>query len=117
MNNLSVQSVVEIELELRHRRRTGQQLTAPVHWSDWCRTLFPQHFTHPFAPRHEALWEWEESITRDNHVPAFIAFWARGGAKSTNAEAVVTKLGADERRRYALYVSSTQDKADSHVMN
>ncbi len=117
MNNLSIQSTIEIELELRRRRRLGKQLIAPTYWSDWCRVLFPQYFTEEFAPRHEELWTWVESIRRDNHVPAFIAIWARGGAKSTNAEAAVTRLGAEERRRYAIYVSSTQDKADSHVMN
>ncbi len=110
-------SSIYAELELRRRKRTGQQLIAPNRWDEWCRTLYPKHFTAPFAQRHGELWEWAESITRDNHVPAFIPIWARGGAKSTNAEAVVTKIGAEERRRYCLYVSSTQDKADSHVGN
>lgn len=113
MSNLY--DTVQAELELRYRRRTGQQLLAPTDWQFWCRTLFPKHFTASFAQRHVELWEWEESITLDNHVPAFIGIWGRGGAKSTNAEAITTRLGADERRRYCLYVSSTQDKADTHV--
>jgi hypothetical protein len=48
-------------------------------------------------------------------VEAFIAIWGRGGGKSTNAETGVTWLGAEERRKYCLYVSSTQEKADTHV--
>jgi len=114
---LSLHNTISAELELRRRRRLGESLVAPTYWQDWCRTLFPKYFTAAFASRHIELWEWVESITRDNHVSSFIALWARGGAKSTNAEAAVTRLGAEERRRYALYVSSTQDKADSHVMN
>ena len=108
---------VGAELELRHRRRTGQTLTAPSYWQDWCRTLFPKHFTAPFAPRHIELWDWITSIERWKAVQAFIAIWGRGGAKSTNAEVGVTWLGAEERRKYCLYVSSTQEKADTHVMS
>lgn len=112
---MSLHNTIEAELELRRRRRTGQHYQAPSYWQDWCRILFPKHFTAPFAQRHIELWEWFERIQLHNRVPAFIAIWGRGGAKSTNAEVGVTKLGAEERRKYALYVSSTQDKADTHV--
>jgi hypothetical protein len=113
----NLQNMIQAELELRHRRRTGKQLKAPAHWKDWCVTLFPNYFSAPFAYRHEELWGWISSLTLDNYVQAFLAFWGRGGAKSTNAEAGTVWLGAEERRRYALYVSSTQDKADTHVAN
>ena len=115
MGNL--QNIIQAELELRHRRRTGKQLLAPREWKQWCTTLFPKYFTAPFAYRHEELWNWLESITLDNYVQAFIAIWGRGGAKSTNAETGAVRLGAEERRKYALYVSSTQEKADTHVAN
>lgn len=108
-------NTISAELELRRRRRTGKTLTAPAYWQDWCYTLFPKYFKAEFAKHHIDLWEWAESITIDNVVDAFISILARGGAKSTNAEAIVTKLGADERRKYVLYVSSTQEKADTHV--
>lgn len=111
----SLENTVDAELEIRNRRRTGTNLTAPSYWQDWCRVLFPKHFTAPFAPRHIELWEWFSSIQLHNVVDAFIAIWGRGGAKSTNAETGVTWLGAEERRKYCLYVSSTQDKADTHV--
>jgi hypothetical protein len=109
--------MIEAELELRRRRRTGTQFKAPSYWQDWCRVLFPRYFSAPFAPRHIEFWEWIESITLDNYVKALIAIWGRGGAKSTNAETGVVRLGAEERRKYALYVSSTQEKADTHVVN
>jgi len=113
----SLQSKIQAELELRRRRRTGKHLSAPVYWQDWCQTLFPKYFSAPFAQRHVELWDWLESITLDNYVKAFIAIWGRGGAKSTNAETGLVRLGAEEKRKYALYVSSTQEKADTHVAN
>lgn len=106
---------IEAELLQRRRKKMGVRLEAPKNWQTWCKTLFPQYFTAEFAQRHIELWEWVESITIDNTVPAFIGIWGRGGAKSTNAEASVVRLGAEERRKYCLYVSSTQEKADSHV--
>ena len=112
---MHLNSMVDAELELRHRRRTGKHFRAPRDWQLWCQKLFPKHFSAPFAQRHIELWEWAESITLYNQVDSFLAFWSRGGAKSTNAEAIVTKIGADERRKYVLYVSSTQEKADTHV--
>jgi hypothetical protein len=114
---MTLESIVTAELELRHRRRTGKQLLAPDDWQEWCQTLFPKYFSAPFAQRHIELWQWFESITLDNYVKAFLAFWGRGGAKSTNAEAGAVRLGATERRKYILYVSSTQEKADTHVAN
>jgi hypothetical protein len=114
-STLSLDAIIQAELELRHRRRTGRQRVAPRDWQEWCKTLFPKYFTAPFAPRHVELWEWITSIQLRERVKAFIAIWGRGGAKSTNAETGVTWLGAEERRKYALYVSSTQEKADTHV--
>lgn len=115
--NDEIETFVEAELLARKRKRTGTRLRAPADWKVWCTTLFPRYFSSEFAERHIELWEWAESITATNDVPAFIGIWGRGGAKSTNAEAVVTRLGAEERRKYCLYVSSTQEKADSHVAN
>lgn len=46
-----------------------------------------------------------------------MAIWGRGGAKSTSAEATPVWLGSQNLRRYVWYVSGTQDKADSHVLN
>lgn len=63
------------------------------------------------------LWQWATAISSGVRPRPFTAFWGRGGAKSTNAEAAVIDLGARRVRRYAWYVSGTQDKADSHVEN
>src|SRR5258707_2734255 len=96
-------------------RLNGDILLAPAEWDAWLKAIFPVHFAAPFAARHVTLWEWEESIQAGVRPHPFVALWGRGGAKSTSAEATLVKLGADDRRRYAWYVSSTQDKADQHV--
>jgi hypothetical protein len=63
------------------------------------------------------FWEHVESIQPGVKPPAFIAIWARGGAKTTNAEAAVVRLGATERRKFCLYVRATQDKANESIQN
>ena len=108
---------IRIEAERRRRQITGDLLTPPADWRDRLKTLFPKHFSAPFAPRHEELWEWVTSIRKGERPRPFTGFWGRGGAKSTNAEAAVIDLGARDVRRYCWYVSATQDKADSHVEN
>lgn len=114
---MSLEAIIQAELELRERRRRGKQLLAPSDWQEWCKTLFPKHFNKPFAQRHFEFWEWITAIVLGVSIEALIAIWGRGGGKSTNAETAVTWLGAEERRKYCLYVSSTQEKADAHVMS
>ncbi len=103
------------ELEMRRRKRAGITLSAPARWDDWLRVLFPKHFTQPFAQRHADLWQWVEAIQPGIRPRPFCGFWSRGGAKSTNAEAAVVKIGAKKVRKYGWYLSSTQDKADQHI--
>jgi len=112
---MTIHSSIEAELELRHRRRTNRQLIAPLYWKDWCTTLFPKYFKYDFAPHHEELWEWIESIQPGIKPKTFIGIWDRGGAKSTSAETACVRIGSKKVRRYGLYVCSTQAKADGHV--
>jgi hypothetical protein len=96
-------------------QRSGKILTAPKKWDDWLRALFPNYFSKPFADRHVKLWSWIEAIQLGVRPAPFFGVWGRGGAKSMNAEGGVIRLAARGARRYAWYVSSTQDKADQHV--
>lgn len=112
----TVEETVAAELELRRRRRANEQLLAPVRWNEWCTTLFPKYFRHDFAPHHVEFWEWLESIVPDVKPKVFIGIWGRGDAKSTSAETACVRIGSKKVRKYGLYVSSTQDKADGHVM-
>lgn len=109
--------ILEAEKEKRRRKREGIVLTAPDDWQEWLKTLFPKHFIHPFAKRHIEFWKWVEAIKPNKMPRPFIGIWGRGGAKSTNAEGAIIRLGSKKIRKYAWYVSSTQDKADQHVDN
>ena len=104
-------------IEARKRRLSGVQYDAPSYWKDWCYTVFPKYFFGKFAKRHEEMWEWAEAIQPNVRPKAFLGIWGRGGAKSTNAEGIVIRLGSTKKRKYCWYISSTQDKADSHVEN
>src|SRR5574341_1889200 len=96
-------------------RSKGQHLHAPEDWQAWLALFFPKTVSAPFAPRHIEMWEWLESIVPGFRPRPFVAIWPRGGAKSATAELGAVRLGARQARRYAWYVSETQDQADKHV--
>jgi hypothetical protein len=98
------------------KRSSSKGEAAPAAWPDRLRALFPAHFTRPFSPAHVELWEWADAIAKDSSPRPFVAIWARGRGKSTNAEAIAADLGARGCRAYCMYVSGTQDQADKHVM-
>lgn len=114
---MSLNLVLAAEQTKRQRRAAGVVLNAPEEWDDWLRALFPKHFEKKFAQRHVEFWQWVEKIEKRKRPEPFVALWARGGAKSTNAEAAAIRLAAKGVRKYAWYVSSTQDKADQHIDN
>jgi hypothetical protein len=86
-------------------------------WPVWLAAVLPGFCTYPFASHHQQFWRWVWDITPGDRPEAFIGIWARGGAKSTSAEAACAALGARQKRRYALYVCDTQERADDHVQN
>jgi hypothetical protein len=86
-------------------------------WPVWLAAILPDYCTAPFAEHHVAFWRWVWDIEPGERPEAFVGIWARGGAKSTSAEAACVALGARRKRRYGLYVCDTQDRADDHVGN
>lgn len=90
-------------------------------WRRWLSELYPAYTAYPFAQRHIDFWQWVWSVSSVNTPAPFIAIWPRGGAKSTSAELGTIALGTrkdatgEYMRRYALYISGTQDQADKHV--
>lgn len=83
----------------------------------WIKTLFGPWAQAGFAAHHIQFWEHIWSIRLGHSAVPFIAIWPRGGAKSTSVEMATAALGAKNARRYALYVSATQEQADDHVQN
>lgn len=99
------------------REHAADTPDAPSDWRAWLKALFPAYVKAPFAPRHEAFWTWLWAITLEIVVRPFVGIWPRGGAKSTSAELATVAVGLRGRRRYALYVRDTQDRADDSVSN
>lgn len=95
----------------------AQATKAPRDWRERIPSLFPKYVSAGFAPHHEELWEWVQSIELDTAPRPFVLVLARGGGKSTSAELATTDLGTSGRRRYVLYVRETQDQADASVGN
>jgi hypothetical protein len=102
---------------LRLRRLRQQVRPAPLPWRTWLAQHFPAYVAAPFAPRHEALWGWLEALEPGVRPRPKVDIWPRGGGKSTSAELGCARVGATQRRRFALYVSKTQDAADRHVQS
>lgn len=82
-------------------------------WREWLARYFP-HFTK-FAPRHIRLYEWFSALRPGVAPRPRVEIWPRGGAKSSTGELGTTYVGARRRRKFALYVSNTQDQANKHV--
>ena len=81
----------------------------------WLRDNFPNVISKAFAPRHQQLWEWFKTIRPDCIVPPRLEIWPRGGAKSITGRLGTVYAGARLARRFCLYVSETQEQADTHV--
>lgn len=84
-------------------------------WEQWVRTYFPGAASKPFAERHRRLWEWIDALTPGVAPYAQIECWPRGGGKSTSVELGIVRVGEKLTRRFALYVSGTQEQANKHV--
>lgn len=91
-------------------------LTPPDKPLDWILAIYRNIFSRPFGPQHEQMFDWAWDIQSGVRANPFVAIWSRSFGKSTSAETVAVMLGARERRRYVLYVSETQDLADSHLL-
>ncbi len=100
----------------RFGQRTADSLSK-VHergWRPWIEHHFPDK--SQFARRHVRLWEWFAQLVPGVKPPARVEVWPRGGAKSSTAELGATFAGVSGRRKFALYVSGTQQsQANKHV--
>lgn len=101
---------------LPNKRTTTWQLRdANLDWQEWLRRCAPAIVHAGFAPHHAAFWEWVWSVQPKERPRPFIAIWPRGGGKSSSTELMSAALLLRGKRRYALYVSGTQEQADKHV--
>lgn len=84
---------------------------------DWVTAIYRQTFSKPFGKQHEEVFAWAWGIEPKVRPNPFVAIWSRGFGKSTTAETIAVMLGARQQRKYLLYVSETQELADSHLLS
>lgn len=95
----------EVERQESRGAGTGKRLPeAALPWREWLACRFPAVCTHPFAPRHERLWEWFEALEPGSKPRPRVEVWPRGGAKSSSGELGCVRVGIKLSRRFALYV-------------
>lgn len=81
-------------------------------WRSWADSQWPGRL---YATRHERLGAWFEALAPGVKPPTRIEDWPRGGGKSSSVEGGAAYAGITGRRRFVMYVSGTQAKADVHV--
>src|SRR5262245_57131399 len=104
-------------------QRTALFRPVPAAPMAWLRDTFPTYFQNaagvavPFAPHHEAYWQWIWALRPGVGASTEINVWPRGGGKTTGMELGATVVAYFGLRRYALYICATQPQADDHVSN
>ena len=93
----------------------GPETLPAEDYEQWLKDNFPAVVAAPMADRHRNLWSWVMSIKPTVTPPPRVEVWARGSAKSTTARLAATNIGERLGRRFCLYVSETQEQADTHV--
>lgn len=105
------------QLKLEKLRWKARRNSVPAHWLDFLAKLFPHLFYYPLALHHLDFWGHIDGIQPQIKPSAFFAILPRGGGKSSNVEAATAFLGVQNRRKFCLYVRSTQAKANESVQN
>lgn len=81
----------------------------------WLALIAPDLMTAPPADHHRRFWSHVWNIRAGERPQPYVLLLSRGGAKSTSAELATIATLARQTRRYAWYVSRTQDQSDQHV--
>lgn len=111
------QSYEQAKLQkLKNEAAKRSALKAPDNPLDWITAIYRNVFSKPFGQHHKEMFEWAWSIEPGVRPLPFCGIWPRGAGKSTSAETTAVMLGAREKRKYLLYVSETQELADSHLL-
>ena len=87
-------------------------------WRGWLLRNFPGYLASmPKDGRHARIWDWFGALRLGTRPTpsARIENWPRGGGKSSSVEGGAAYAGITGRRRFVMYVSGTQAKADVHV--
>lgn len=109
----------------QEREETRRLLSLPLakppeKWEPWLYECLPSVFSPaaPFAPHHREFWRWVERLQLGkppSDEDSLILVLARGGGKTTGAEAAVVRLAAKGARKFVLYVRGIQTRANESV--
>jgi hypothetical protein len=99
----------------KRKTRAAVELEAQG-WQPWVTTLFPSYAHAPFSFFHREFWEWCWSIELGQSFDPYALIWYRGAAKSTSMQLGAVSMGARGVRRYAWYISGTQEQSDKHLL-
>lgn len=115
---LTKDALQEVRLQkLKNEAAKNSALRPPDNPLDWVTAIYRPIFSKPFGPQHKEVFEWSWEIEQKVRPHPFVAIWSRGFGKSTTAETIAVMLGARQQRKYLLYISETQDLADSHLLS
>lgn len=103
--------------------RLNLMIDDPRGWKKFLRELSPSTFYSKFGVMHEEFWDWYWKLTKlrfydlplDGEQLSFASFLGRSNAKSSMSEWAAITEGAFGLDGYVLYISATQDSANSHV--
>lgn len=84
-------------------------------WQRWLASAAPHIDVSLMAQCHIDLWEWEEALQTGVTADAFFADWPRDYGKTTSMRLIMARMAVCLRRRFGLYVCSTQESANNHV--
>ena len=98
-----------------NRDKSHPLFGAELSWSEWLAEVAPQIDQSLMAPNHRDLWEWIDALTPGERPPAFLADWPRGFGKTTTMRLAMARMAVTLKRRFGLYVCSTQATANNHI--
>jgi hypothetical protein len=84
-------------------------------WHDWLREKFSHFASKPLVQRHVDLYEWFDALQRGVKPEPEVQPWARGSGKTTTGALGITRVCSKLSRRFALYITLTQEQADYQV--
>jgi hypothetical protein len=84
-------------------------------WREYLATKFSAYASKPLVQRHIDLHEWFDALQRGMKPEPEVQPWARGSGKTTTGALGVARVGAKLTRRFALYITLTQEQADYQV--
>jgi hypothetical protein len=102
--------------KLKVKAAKNSALSAPDNPLDWVLAIYRDIFSRPMGEFHKQMLEWGWGIEPGVRSAPLVSILSRGFGKSTLCETITVMLGAREKRKYVLYVSETQELADSHLL-